>query len=437
MKKMRLATVMLVVLAVSAGLAGAQITGEPMESRTRNHSTAGGGNVWGCPTTGNSGSPPCVNGSGGKINYRFYSPSSAGGGAINAGVAIDSNPIFIAGNGQYISDLPNSANWFGAGHGVEPIHCAWDAELRGGTGDHAGYYGISAQEITGNGETGNPFRTDCVGTRAVACFSVIPGTGSADPFGTPQGTIAREGGLRGVPVPTVNSSTGPGTTTLGWVDPTNERTIDGAAPPILGANLYLLLDASTTAPLDSRAVSDATLDATATFHSFHPKGGGNSAFIDCAVLPGGTTNYIPAIRVAYANNGDGSPMESLWSANGPTIRCTGSLFTEVVEFEAAYMGKVKGRHVIDVSWQTVAEDGTLAFELLRGESLAGPFLPVVTKAAVGAGEGNFYAVEDRFKAPGNTREVFYTLRVIEADGAADTPAGPIRATIDKLTGKPN
>jgi hypothetical protein len=434
---MRLITVMLVLLAVGSGLAVAQISSEPMESRTRNHVTQGSGNVWGCPTTGNAGSPACPGPAGSKINYRFYSSSSAGGGAINAGVTIDSNPIFIGGNGQYVSDLPSSSNWFGAGHGVEPMQCAWDAELRGGTGDHTGYYAIAAQQITDNGEVGNPFRADCVGTRAVACFPALAHVTQASPIDTPQGTIAGEGGLRPVPVPTVSSSTSPGSVTLGWVDPTASQSLDAAGNPILGVNLYLLLDSSVNPnpPLDSRAVTEATLSGSAVLHGFFAQGV-TSTSIDCATLAGGTTNYIPAIRVKYINNGNGAQMESLWSANGPTIRCDAALFTEVVEFEAAYMGKVKGRHVMDVSWQTVAEDGTLAFELLRGESLAGPFAPVMVKSAVGAGEGNFYAVEDSFKAPGNVREVFYKLRVIEADGA-DTPAGPIRATIDKLTGRQN
>ena len=109
MKNMRFILVMIAVLAVCVGLAGAQVSGEPMEGRSRNHTGAGGGNVYTCPTSNNSGSPPC------GIAYRMYAPNAAGNAAINA--VIDGNPIFrTSANGSYVSDVGNSSNWYGANH---------------------------------------------------------------------------------------------------------------------------------------------------------------------------------------------------------------------------------------------------------------------------------------------------------------------------------
>jgi len=426
MKTMSKLIVLAAVVALGTGLAAAQITGEPMDGLTRNHATNGTGNVFACPTTGNQGSPAC------GIGYRFYGSDGGSNCAINP--QTDGNPIYQAAvaNGIYRSDIDNSANFYGAGHsaGVQ-MNLVWDGQLRGGTGDHAGYYGGSSQLITSNGETGNINVRNCNGTRAIACFGAVAGVAGDAPADTPQGTITQEGGMVGVPVPVVSGSTPAVNVTLSWADPLNDTVVDGAVSPIAGVNLYLLLDNSAT-PLNSRAITDVDL-AGATLHGSFPTGT-TSTVIDFASLPVGTTNFIPAIRVAYVDNCGSEAMESAWSANGPTVRVDPGLFTEVVNFKATYYGKAQGEHSAEISWETTAEDGTIGFTLFRSTSMNGDLTKVANLPAQGiGGEGIFYVQDDLFKVPGNVREVFYTLAVIESDGS-DNAVGPIRMEIPKVTG---
>lgn len=436
MKRMTRILAMAAVLALGVGLAAAQTTpGEPFDAACRNWDATGDGNLFACPTSGNTGSPPC------NIAYRFYGPDAASG-AVNA--QVDGNPIYIAsqGAGSYRSDLDNSSNYYGSPHsaGAEMI-VAWDAELGladgNPPGDHAGYYGATSQEIWPN-ETGDIYRGNCSGTRAVACFGATSG-GRADPSNdTPQGSLPRRGCLAAVPCPVVTASNTNVDVTLSWPDARNsyfpaEFAGDGAGnvprDPVVGVDIYLLTSSSPAVELDSRSVTTADLDGGAVLHGFFAKGTTTTVINFAADLPAGTTHFLPAAKVRYRDNGDGSPVSSQWSCNGPVVRTDAGLFTPVTNFVADYVGKDKGLHSAEISWQTEAEDGTIGFQLYRGTALEGPFTKIADIPAKGiGGEGAFYVQEDVFKVQGKYSQVFYRLDVLESDGG-DNTNGPIRMPV--------
>jgi hypothetical protein len=398
-----------------------------MEAAAKNFNSAGG-NIYGCPTSGNTGSLPC------GIFYRFYSDDTGSTGGVNPGA--DGNPIFVtAGLGAYRVDILNSQNIFGgAPHPCgRYVHVLWDSQQGEGTGDHAGYYGIQSQTVNGE-ETGNIF-ANCGGTRVISCFAALAGTEAVAIGNTPQGTIPVLGSLSPIPVPTVSDSSAT-QVTLSWTDPTNwfQTPVndgdagDGTAPnPITGVNVYLY---ESTGVLDSRTVTDADL-AGATLLRQVPLGT-TTTIVDFATdLTPGTGTFIPVIKIAYDPDPTDGPMESLFfSANGPVVRVDDALFTEVTGFEGIFMGKSRGMTVTHVTWQTVAEDGLDGFELFRStSSMSGPWVQVGDFILpIGAGgEGAAYGVDDQFKAQG-AKSVWYKL-VIHDSGRNPRDHGPVTTAV--------
>jgi hypothetical protein len=412
------------VLTLAMGLASAQCS-EPMEAKVKNFGT----NIYNCPDSGNTGSPAC------GIFYRFYSDDTGSTGGANPGV--DGNPIFqTGGTGSYTSDIENSQNVFGGA----PHPCGrymyniWDSQQGAGTGDHAGYYGAQSNVIEA-AEQGNPF-AECGGTRFVSCFAALGGDEAVAVDNAPQGTVGTLGGMAPIPVPTVSASTAD-TVTLSWnaaanFHPTPAAGGDpGTGPnPITGVALYVYED---TGILDSRAVTDAELDGGARLLGEFATGT-TSTVVDLTTdITPGTGTFIPVIKVTYAADPTDGPVDSLfWSANGPVVRVNDALYTEVVNFEATYIGKVRGNSTTHVSWETVSEDGLDGFELFRSTtSLEGPWVQVgdFLLPNGSAGEGAVYGVDDSFKAKG-AKSVWYRL-VIHDSGRTPRPHGPISLSIFK------
>jgi hypothetical protein len=423
------------VLALGAGLATAQTCAEPMEGAAKFFNDIGG-NIFGCPTSGNTGSAPC------GIFYRYYSYDAGSTGGVNPGA--DGNPIFVtAGLGAYRVDIVNSQNIFGgAPHPCgKNVHLLWDAQQGEGTGDHAGFYGAQSQVVV-EGELGNIF-ADCGGTRVISCFGALAGAEAVAIANTPQGTVNTLAALSPIPVPKVSGSTAD-TVTLEWETPGNWHQTPaagndpGTAPnPILGVNIYLYEDSGV---LNSRGVTDADLSSARLLGFFETAT--TSTVIDFAtdVTPG-TGTFIPVAKVVYQDDPTDGPMESLFfSANGPVVRVNDALFTEVTGFEGIFMGKSRGQTVTHVTWQTVAEDGLDGFELFRStSSMSGPWVQVgdfILPTGVG-GEGAVYGVDDGFKARGAT-SVWYKL-VIHDSGRNPRDHGPVTTAIPQGGGniKPN
>jgi hypothetical protein len=418
------------VATLSVGLAAAQCN-EPMDGLVRNLTTEGEalGNVWSCPTSGNSGSPFC------GVTYRFYTSDPEGSGLVNAGV--DGNPIYgTGGNGNYRTDVDNSANYFDGPHACgAPMYIVWDGELDAETGDHRAYYGVQGQLIL-EGEVGNIF-TQCGGTtRAISCFASIGGLEAADIASTPQGTLLHTGGLSPIPVPLVESyDRVSGDIVLTWTAPGNFHTGgEGESNPIVGVNLYLLED---TGLLDSRAVTSSDLAAGARFVRQVDLPATSTTLNDGVaedVTPG-TGTFIPVLKVVYAPSGGTVPMESLYfSANGSVVLINTALHAEVTDFQGKSLGKSRGYTSVEVSWQTSLEENLDGFVLQRATSLDGPFVAVTDLIAPQGqgGEGASYSVVDTFRARG-AKELYYRLEIHDADDSLRT-YGPVRVVLDHRPG---
>lgn len=411
------------VLTLAVGLAAAQTCSEPMEALTKNFGT----NIYSCPTSGNAGSPEC------GIFYRYYSDDTGSTQGVNFGA--DGNPIFATGGGgSYRADVQSSQNIFGgAPHPCgKYVFALWDHQQGAGTGDHAGYYGAQSQVVV-QAEQGNIF-AECAGTRAISCFAALGGDEATAVDNAPQGSIAAIGGTAPVPVPTVGSSTAD-TVTLEWVDATNWHPTPayagdpGDSPtPVTGVNVYVYED---TGVLDSRAVTDADLEAGARLLRHVPLGT-TSTIVDLTTdITGGTGTFIPVIKVAYRSDPTDGEMESLFfSANGPVVRVNDALYTEVVNFDATFTGKTRGMTATHVSWATVSEDGLDGFELFRStSSMEGPWVQVgdFVLPNGSAGEGALYGIDDSFKAKG-AKSVWYKL-VIHDSGRTPRDHGPVTTSI--------
>lgn len=415
------------VAVTAVGIAAAQCN-EPMDAVVKNMTVEGAalGNAWGCPTTGNTGSPPC------GITYRFYTADDAGDTRVNVGV--DGNPIYASGgSGSYRSDVDNSSNYFGGPHTCgKEMFIVWDGELDAGTGDHRAFYGAQGQ-IINPGEFGNIF-ADCGGTtRAISCFAALGGAETDDIQNTPQGTLLHTGGLSPVPVPLVESyDRVTGDIVLNWTAPGNfHPNNEGESNPIVGVNLYLLED---TGLLDSRAVTSADLEANARFVRRVDLPAATTTLNDGNpddVAPG-TGSFIPVLKVTFQPVADGTePLEgSFFGANGSVVLIDTALHAEISSFEARSLGKSRGFNAVEVSWETSLEENLDGFVLMRGTSLEGPFAAVTDLILPRgqAGEGASYSVVDSFRARGD-RQFFYMLEIHDSDDTV-RPHGPIRVVIE-------
>jgi hypothetical protein len=414
------------VAALSVGVAVAQCN-EPMDAVVKNMTTEGAalGNAWGCPTSGNTGSPFC------GVTYRFYSTDDQGNGAVNAGV--DGNPIYgTGGNGSYRTDVDNSSNYFNGPHPCgKEMFVLWDAEADAETGDHRSFYGAQGQVIEA-GEFGNIF-AECGGTaRAVSCFAALGGAEASDIASTPQGTLLHTGGLSPVPMPLVESyDRVSGDIVLTWTAPGNfHPTNEGESNPIVGVLLYVLEDPGL---LDSRAVTATDLATNARLVRQVDLPATSTVLNDgvpADVTPG-TGSLIPVLKVAYAPSAGTVPMESTYfSANGSVVLINSALYAEVADFQGESLGKSRGYTSVELTWETSLEENLDGFVLKRGTSLDGPFVAVtdLIPPRGKGGEGASYSAVDTFRARG-ARELYYLLEIHDADDSS-RPHGPIRVVID-------
>ena len=67
-----------------------------------------------------------------------------------------------------------------------------------------------------------------------------------------------------------------------------------------------------------------------------------------------------------------------------------ALFTELVNFDATYLGKTRGMASFELSWDTVAEESLVGFVLKRGE-----VRPFLLRPGLGRGPDEAHECDER------------------------------------------
>lgn len=278
------AVILLAVAGLASNLVGAQRPEhEPIQ-----------GAVLGVPTDmfacglGNS---PC------RLWYRLYSGIAPE--EVNSPFnPADGTPRYRAPAQRYESDAQVAANfpsWAGGLGG--DWYIVWDGITAPGTSAHAGWYGAQSNPLVLSA-TGTFTTPNCRPLTVVTvCFRALhPVNGFNDTVRANGSVLSHVGGISPIPCPTLMEN-GLETLTYGWEEAANAAVTFGSPDPILGYDLYLLPD-PTTSPTDTdladRAVKVMSLPKQQTMVTL------NRASINA--LPGleDSATYVAALKLDYA-----------------------------------------------------------------------------------------------------------------------------------------
>ncbi len=298
---------------------------------------------------------------------------------------------------------------FGSPGNGTVFNSLFEYQANAGSATHTGFFAW-ARGAASEGETSLWYEPGCAGTNGTSCIG-NPGTADAiDEANTPQGVIAKRGGLQPIPVPKASAQGTRDSFPLSWTAVTSDGKAAGAA--VLGYDLYVAKTSACAAPTEAQFTFLRTVAGTSTTVTSAEAGLGADD----------TPTF--ALKIRFPGTFDGKVITTKYlSANG---QCFGrGLASTVYDLAARHVGGTN----VEVTFKTSLEDGVQSFDIMRATTQNGEFTKVGNVAA--KGEASSYSFIDAIQVPqGQVRAtgLFYKVVAIDVDNGTSS-YGPVKASL--------